>query len=158
MKTILWSQNEEVQIPDTFVINGKINESNDSMDFAFSELNKANSNLAISPKTRKRLHEKFGTSEQLNFSINRNRYYIQGTFLETDNRGRNMPYMFLANDCNSIDLAIDLLQQNAILVNRHCKDIDLKFIRIFSNKKYLLIIIFILGICSLIALLWKITR
>ena len=160
MKTILWTQNEEVHIPDTFVINETISPATNStvQKNAFSELTKASKNLALSPKSRRKLHQKYGTSEQMNFSIKGNRCFIQGSFKEKDNRGRNMPYMFLASDCSNIENAIEALLRNSALINRHCNDADLNIIRKLFNKNHRLILLYIISFSTLIALLWLIMK
>ena len=79
MKTILWAQNEDAMIKDTFVINNIITSSSDTPEEmnAFSDLTQASNSLRLTPKARRMLNELKGFSEQANFSIVNNTYYIQ---------------------------------------------------------------------------------
>ena len=59
MKTILWAQNEDAMIKDTFVINNIITASSDTpaeMN-AFSDLTQATNSLRLTPKVRRMLNE-----------------------------------------------------------------------------------------------------
>ena len=127
MKTILWAQNEDAMIKDTFVINNIITASSDTpaeMN-AFSDL---------TPKVRRMLNELNGFSEQANFSIENNTYYIQGCFEEKDNVGRNMPYMFLTTDCATFYDAVLRLKQASSLIGRNCIEKDLDLISKFTLR------------------------
>ncbi len=136
MKTILWAQNEDAMIKDTFVINNIITASSDTpaeMN-AFSDLTQATNSLRLTPKVRRMLNELNGFSEQANFSIENNTYYIQGCFEEKDNVGRNMPYMFLTTDCATFYDAVLRLKQASSLIGRNCIEKDLDLISKFTLR------------------------
>ncbi|MBD5257489.1 MAG: hypothetical protein HDS52_02210 [Barnesiella sp.] len=175
MKTILWAQNEDAMIKDTFVINDIITSSSDTPEEmnAFSDLTQASNSLRLTPKVRRMLNELKGFSEQANFSIVNNTYYIQGCFEEKDNVGRNMPYMFLTNDCCTFDDAVLKLKQASSLIGRSCIDKDLDLMSTFAHldsstiekavsklykKKDLKIIIGVICIIIIGLVLWKLVN
>ena len=123
-------------IKDTFVINNIITASSDTpaeMN-AFSDLTQATNSLRLTPKVRRMLNELNGFSEQANFSIENNTYYIQGCFEEKDNVGRNMPYMFLTTDCATFYDAVLRLKQASSLIGRNCIEKDLDLISKFTLR------------------------
>lgn len=135
MKTILWTQNEDAMIKDTFVIDGVVSQADGTEEEvqAFSKLTQASNSLKLTPKSRKILSDLKGFSEQANFSIENKIFYIQGCFIEKDNANRDMPYMFLTTDCESFETAIASLKQTAALIGRHCNEVDLRMISTFVN-------------------------
>lgn len=134
MKTILWAQNEDAMIKDTFIINDIITASSNTPEEmnAFSELTQASNSLRLTPKVRRMLNELKGFSEQANFSIENNICYLQGCFEEKDNVGRNMPYMFLTTDCNTFDDAVIRLKRASSLIGRSCIEGDLDLMSKFA--------------------------
>ena len=101
---------------------------------AFSDLTQATNSLRLTPKVRRMLNELNGFSEQANFSIENNTYYIQGCFEEKDNVGRNMPYMFLTTDCATFYDAVLRLKQASSLIGRNCIEKDLDLISKFTLR------------------------
>lgn len=136
MKTILWIQSEDTLGNDTFVIDGVVSESNDSPEQqeAFSELTKASQNVRLSPKNRREYHNKLGSSLQTNIANDNNTYYLQGVFEEKDERGRNIPFMFLIYECPSLEYAINQLTEIASDLNYHFRNADLDLLNRFVEK------------------------
>jgi len=163
MKTILWAQNEDAIMKDTFIINNEVSSASDTKEQnqAFSELTNASLSVEMSPELRKKLSKKSGFSESANFSIENGTYYIQGLFVEKDNANRNMAYMFLTTECESFEEATDRLRHTASLIGRHCIDSDLKLIDRYINlpKKKIRFLVSIGLICLIITtfIIWNIS-
>lgn len=176
MKTILWAQNEDAMIKDTFIIDGNVTHASDTTEerLAFSALTRASESLKISPKARRIFSELLNFSEQANFSIEGNSYYFQGCFTEKDNAGRDMPYMFLTTECSSFDDAVNKLKTTSALIGRHCNEVDLKLItsikdldrtsieksaiklsKIKESKANIMILAVVAVLITLIFVIWK---
>lgn len=159
MNTILWTQNESPDIPDTILIDGKVCNNLTDSQKAFNQLNMYNNNLTLSPHDRDKLKRKYETlsvSRQLNFKVYSRGVYIQGCFMETDKVGRKLPYMFLDFTSKSVEEAAKTLKCQAEKMGRNTNQEEISLLSSIStsyrdkktnkNKYYifLLILLFIL--------------
>lgn len=138
--TILWVQNESPNLPSTILINEE-EASGEAAQTAFNELCRANQNLVLSEDLREKLQRKLQQdnryfSHQANYVIlpNHQGVYLQGCYLNKDDAGRRMPYMFLCQGTNSVKFAFEKLRESSAKVNRTCNEDELRTILLVSRK------------------------
>lgn len=159
-KTILWAQNEHPGIPPTILINGKDITGEDAQK-AFDELSAANQILELSPEIREKFQnkcEKKGIffSRQANYKIlpEKEGVYVQGSYLEEDNVGRKMGYMFLCKGTDQLDNTFRKLREESHILNRTCNEEELKRLSAYNSKLKKKIILSLIVTILLVFIIW----
>lgn len=138
MNKILWTQNESPLYPDTIFVDENICNDAQECQKAFNLLNKLNQQLALDPKKRDWLYKKFknrGFSHQANYQVDLPGIYLQGCFLNKDNVGRKLPYMYYDAQAVGIADAAESLKMIAACIGRKCNDNEIKILESESKKK-----------------------
>ena len=137
--TILWAQNVNPNISPTVLVNGRPVEGEEAQQ-AFNELCVANQKLELPEIARESMckrAQRTGNffSRQANYATLKNGkgIYLQGCYLDEDERGRKLPYMFLIKGTNSIAEAFDKLKEVSSSLNRSCNDYEI--IRIHRSSE-----------------------
>ncbi len=158
MKTILWAQNENPNIKNTFIIDGERSDYNDDelQNEAFNKLSEAfkwRKKSQISQGDFKELI-KSGGSSSFFYTRNKTGVFIKSCHNQTDDDGRYMPFMFYTETVQP-DEILEELKSYSKMVNRTCNESELKEIDKYLKKKGILIFRNImLFVIWLILILW----
>lgn len=162
MRYILWAQNESTRIEPTILADG-IKLDGEDAQACFSKLNQVNQQLALSPELREKLYnkgEEFGFSRQINYKVldNNEGVYIQSCYIEQDEVGRKMPFMFYYEGSN-LKEAIPVLRVESARIGRTCNEAEMNFLLSLESKrkkkviiKYVILIFVIVILCVILSL------